>query len=328
MLIQVCLLAAGLLLLLYAGDILVRGAVAAALKGGVSPLVAGIVVVGFGTSLPEVLVSVDAALNNSEALAHGNIVGSNIANLLLVLPIAAIIAPVATNAPGMDRSVTATIVATIMWIAVTFWLGLNPMIGAIFLLVLVGYITFIVRRAQTEVGAGADAISDDVDLDDAGLPAWKIAAFVLIGLAGLALGARLTINAGIAIADALGVSKALIGLTVVAIGTSLPEIGACVAASLRKQGEVVLGNVVGSNMFNVLAAGGAVSLVKSQTLAENFHLYSHWVMALATAVVGFFVFSNWKIGRSIGAVLLAGYLFYNIGLLTNFTLNDLPFFNA
>ena len=328
MLIQVCLLAAGLLLLLYAGDILVRGAVAAALKGGVSPLVAGIVVVGFGTSLPEVLVSVDAALNNSEGLAHGNIVGSNIANLLLVLPIAAIIAPVATNAPGMDRSVTATIVATIMWIAVTFWLGLNPIIGATFLLVLVGYITFIVRRAQTEVGAGADAISDEVDLDDAGLPAWKTAAFILIGLAGLALGARLTINAGIAIAEALDAPKELIGLTVVAIGTSLPEIGACVAASLRKQGEVVLGNVVGSNMFNVLAAGGAVSLVKSQTLAENFHLYSHWVMALATAVVGFFVFSNWKIGRSIGAVLLAGYLFYNIGLLTNFTLNDLPFFNA
>ena len=321
MLIQIIWLAAGLGLLLFAGDMLVRGAVAAALKSGVSPLVAGIVVVGFGTSLPEVLVSVDAAFKNAEDLAHGNIVGSNIANLLLVLPVAAIIAPVATNLAGMDRSVTATIVATIMWIAVTFWLGLNPLIGAVFLLVLLGYITFIVRRAQVEVGA--EAVNDDVDLEDAGLPIWKVAMFVLIGLVGLALGARLTINAGVAIAQALNVSEALIGLTLLAIGTSLPEIGACVAASLRKQGEVVLGNVVGSNMFNVLAAGGAVALVKEQTLANSFHLYSHWVMAIATAVVALYVFSNWRIGRTAGVILLGAYCLYIIGLVNGVSLDDL-----
>ncbi len=327
MVMQIVWLLCGLGLLLFAGDALVRGAVAAALKAGISPLVAGIVVIGFGTSLPEVLVSVDAAYRNSEDLAHGNIVGSNIANILLVLGFTAIFAPVATKALGTGRSMAVTLIATFIWIFVTYYVGLNPLIGGVFLALLIAYIVYLVISSRKQVGLSGvhhDDITEEVDEADKDMPILKVCIFLLIGLLGLALGARLTINAGVNIARALDVSEALIGLTLLAVGTSLPEIGASVAAAMRKHTDVVFGNVVGSNLFNLFAAGGAIGLMKSQTLGVSFHTYSHWVMGIATIAIAIFVAFKWKIGRFAGLAFLLVYAAYILGLVNGFSFVDMP----
>lgn len=328
MLIQIIWLAVGLGLLLFAGDALVRGAVAAALKVGVSPLVAGIVIVGFGTSVPEVLVSVEAAFTNAEDLAHGNIVGSNIANFWLVLAVPAIIAPVHTSTSGMKRSMTATVVATLAWILVTRYWGLNPVVGATFLAILFAYVGYIIISSRREMALGLKSADDAAaELEDevggVGLPVWQMALFILIGLVGLFLGARITINAGVKIAQMLHVSEALIGLTLLAVGTSLPEIGAGLAAAFRKQADVALGNVVGSNMFNLFAAGGAVSLVKHQQLAEGFHTYSHFILAISTAMIALYVYLKAPIGRATGFLMLFFYFVYVLGLVNGVSFFEL-----
>ena len=316
MLFQFGWLAAGVMLLMFAGDALVRGSVAAAIKAGVSPLIAGIVIVGFGTSVPEMLVSVEAGLNNAHSLAHGNIVGSNIANLLLVLAVPAMIAPITTRTSGLRRSMTATLIVTLLWVAITPYFGLNPLIGAAFLTSLIIYVSYLVISNRSEMASG-DAVSlDEIEeeVGDINMPVWKMAMFVLIGLVGLFLGARITINSGVAIAQGLGVSEAIIGLTLLAVGTSLPEIGAAIAAALRKQGEMALGNVVGSNMFNVLGAGGAVALVGQQELSSSFLTYNHPVMMVGTLLVAAFIFSRLNIGRFAGLLFLTIYSVYILGL--------------
>jgi len=220
MLSQFVWLAGGILLLLFAGDALVRGSVAAAIRAGVSPLIAGIVIVGFGTSLPEMLVSVQAGLEGAHSLAHGNIVGSNIANLLLVLAVPAIISPIATRTSGLRRSITATLLVTILWVVVTFYFGLNPTIGVIFLGLLCLYVGYMVLSNRSEMASESAISIEDLkeEVGDIQMPVWKMIAFVLIGLVGLFLGAQLTINSGVAIAQALGVSEAIIGLTLLAVG--------------------------------------------------------------------------------------------------------------
>lgn len=316
----VILVAVGLVLLLIAGDLLVRGAVAAALKAGVSPLVAGIVIVGFGTSLPEVIVSIDGALSGGEGLAHGNIVGSNIANLWLVLAVPALMAPLLTTSTGLKRSATATLIATAAWIWITASIGLNAKVGAVFLGALIGYITYVFVASRK-----ADEIPNADELEGADqTPVWRMSLFIAIGLVGLPLAANFLITGGVAIAETMNISQELIGLTLLAVGTSLPEIGAAVAAAMRKHGDVVIGNVLGSNMFNLLAAGGAIALIKDQQLASSFHEYSHWAMGAATIMVALFIFSKRPIGRLVGLLFLVLYLTYIAGLVRGWTINDLP----
>ena len=309
-------------MLLFAGDALVRGSVAAAIRAGVSPLIAGIVIVGFGTSLPEMLVSVQAGLEGAHSLAHGNIVGSNIANLLLVLAVPAIISPIATRTSGLRRSITATLLVTILWVVVTFYFGLNPTIGVIFLGLLCLYVGYMVLSNRSEMASESAISIEDLkeEVGDIQMPVWKMIAFVLIGLVGLFLGAQLTINSGVAIAQALGVSEAIIGLTLLAVGTSLPEVGAGIAAAMRKQSDMALGNVVGSNMFNLMGAGGAVALVGQQSLGESFFAFSHPVMLGATLLVAFFIFTRLNIGRIAGIVFLVAYAAYIWGLVNGWSI--------
>ena len=321
-------LGAGILLLLFAGDALVRGAVAGALKAGVSPLVAGIVVVGFGTSLPEMLVSLEAALNGAQDLAHGNIVGSNIANLWLVVAVPAIIAPISTRTAGMGRSMVVTLIATVIWVALTYYYGLSIITGVTFLAALVLYVTFIVMRNRAEVAAGEGGdlaeLEDEVGGDVLNMPIWKMALFIAIGLVGLVLGAQLAIRGGVGIARAFDVSEAMIGLTLLAVGTSLPEIGASVAAAMRRQGDVALGNVIGSNLFNLLGAGGVVGLVGHHRLADGFYSYSHWWLMIATLLVAYFVFTKTTIGRLTGILFLLLYSGYIYGLVAGVDFMSLP----
>jgi cation:H+ antiporter len=246
---------------------------------------------------------------------------------MLVLGFTALFCPIATNAVGTNRSMVVTLLVTLAWVAVTFYLGLNPLIGALFLGLLCAYIGFTVLDSRKEVaisGVHHEKITDEVDEEDKNMPVWQVVVFLLIGLIGLALGARLTINSGVFIARELNVSEAIIGLTLLAVGTSLPEIGASVAAAIRKQTDVVLGNVLGSNLFNMLAAGGAIALVKDQQLSMGFHGYSHWVMVAATVFVSLYIVRGAKLGRLTALVLLGTYALYILGLVKGFSFVDFP----
>jgi cation:H+ antiporter len=319
--VDIVALAGGLVLLALAGDALVNGAVSLARKMGVSALFAGIVIVGFGTSLPEIIVAIEAALTNKEGLAFGNIVGSNIANMWLALGLPALIAPVAMQAFGLKRTLLITSIATLAWMAIT-WLGpLSPTIGIAFLAGLGVYVamSFFISRGAVKAGHTAE---DLIDMPDP-LPLGRAGIFVLIGVVGLPVGAELMIRGATGLAEFYGISDRIIGLTLLAVGTSLPEIAAGLAAAFRRQGDVLIGNVLGSNLFNILAAGGVVALFGPFELSSGFHAYDHWFMALSLAVIALGVLFKRDIGVTGGLVLLVLYGVYIFGLVEAWSFADL-----
>jgi len=314
-------LVGGLVIMALAGNALVSGAVGLARRMGVSPLVAGIFIVGFGTSAPEMMVSLDAALSDRAGLALGNIVGSNIANVFLVLGLPALIAPLAAGGVGEKRAMLAMIVAAVAWIGVTAVMPLTPMVGACFLAILIAYsgLTFIAARRA--VAAGKDpGVTEE---EDPHLPLWLALTYVPLGVVGLVLGANLVIAGGVGIATFLNVPEEYIGLTLLAVGTSLPEIGAGLVAAVKRQGEVLIGNVLGSNVFNILAAGGIVSFFGPIRVAPTFLQYDHWALGLATLVASLLILTKARLGRLTGILLLLIYAAYIYGLITGFNITGL-----
>lgn len=311
-------LAFGFAILLYAGDCLVRGALAAALKSRVSTLLVGIVIVGFGTSLPEFLISVSSAMDGAPGLAQGNIVGSNIANILLVIALPAVIFPVVTRAPRMRATALVMLVATGAWIGLTQRIGLTPMIGAGFLAALAVYVLlawFVARR-------DTDVIDTPEESRMQRMYAWRMVTLILIGIVGLPLGAQLLIDGGLSVAAYYDMPEETVGLTLLAIGSSLPELGAGIAAAYRKESDVALGNILGSNIFNILGVGGAVALLGPQQLSPQFASYSHWVMAGSAVLVSLVILMHRKIGWFTGLVFLALYAAYLYGLIQGWTFDD------
>ncbi len=314
-------LAGGLVIMALAGNALVSGAVSLAARMGVSPLVAGIFIVGFGTSAPEMIVSLDAALSDRSGLALGNIVGSNIANVFLVLGLPALIAPIVAGGVGEKRGLIAVVVAAVAWIGITALMPLTPLVGICFIALLVGYsgLTFIAARRAVAVGKDP-GVSEE---EDPHLPLWLALIYVPLGVLGLVLGADLVIEGGVGIAMFLNVPEEYIGLTLLAIGTSLPEIGAGLAAVVKRQGEVLIGNVLGSNVFNILGAGGIISLFGPIHMAPTFQQYDHWALALATLVIGLVILTKARIGRLMGLLLLLIYAAYIYGLITGLNISGL-----
>ena len=313
----------GLVILAFAGDFLVNGAVAIARRLGVSPLVAGIFIVGFGTSAPEMVVSLDAALDGRSGIALGNIVGSNIANVLLVLSVPALIAPISAGGVGQTRALAAMLVASAFWIILTATGPLTWPMGVFFLLTLVGYCGLTFHFARRSIAApGAAGMEFDADTE---MSLARALVYVPLGIGGLVIGANLIIEAGVGIAEFYGVPQEWIGLTLLAFGTSLPEIGACVAAALRAKGDVILGNILGSNVFNILGAGGIISLFGPITIAETFHQYDHWAMALAAGLAAVFILSRARIGRIAASVMLVLYVGYVLGLVNAINIPGLVF---
>ena len=301
-------LVGGLVVMALAGNALVSGAVSLAGRMGVSPLFAGIFIVGFGTSAPEMIVSLDAALSDRSGLALGNIVGSNIANVFLVLGLPALIAPIVAGGVGEKRGLLAVVIAAVAWIGITAVMPLTPLVGICFLAILVAYsgLTFIAARRA--VAAGKDpGVTEE---EDPHLPLWLALVYVPLGILGLILGADLVIDGGVGIATFFNVPEEYIGLTLLAIGTSLPEIGAGLVAAVKKQGEVLIGNVLGSNVFNILGAGGIISLFGPINMAPTFQQYDHWALALATLIVGLLIVTKARIGRLTGVLLLLVYAAY------------------
>ena len=305
------LLAAGLVLLTLGGDTLVRGATTAAKSLGVSPLLIGLTLVGFGTSTPELVTSLTAAAAGSPGIAIGNVVGSNTANILLILGLTAVIAPIAVDRAAFRRDGWMLVIAS----AVCAGAVLAGVIGRVWdlamIAMLIAYVVWAYlgeRRVQDAEREKFEHIAEDA-------PGAKGGLIVGLGLAvvGIALtigGANLLVNNAIIIARDLGVSDTVIGLTVVAVGTSLPELVTSVVAALRRHADVALGNVIGSNIYNVLGILGITALVSPIQAPAEIARLDIWVMLGATALLVVFVRTGMKIVRWEGLALMAAYAAY------------------
>lgn len=294
------LLFAGLLLLLLGGEFLVRGAVAVAHRFVMPPLLIGLTVVGFGTSTPELLVSMQAALAGVPDIAIGNVVGSNIGNILLIVGVTALIWPITVAARSLRRDLAVMILAALALLPL-FWLGqIGRFAGLALVLGLLAYL----------VWSYLDPQGDAPDSDAPAQPLWQSIGWLLTGLAALMLGARLLVDGAVTIAQALGLSEAFIGLTIVAIGTSLPELATSLMAALRKQSAIAIGNIVGSNIFNVLGILGATAIIAPIPVAGRFLTSDLPVMIGVSALLAAVLLARSGIGRFGGVALLLGYVAY------------------
>jgi len=300
------LLFAGFVLLVLGGDWLVRGASNLALRLGISPLVIGLTVVAFGTSAPELAATIASSLQGAPDLGIGNVLGSNVANVGLILGASAALAPIATNTSFLQRDVPLAIGTMLLLVPLTLDGRLGRIDGLILLAILAAYLTYLVRFDP-------DAINEEVPESPGERPPLAPAiGRVLVGLAFLVLGADLVVRGGVEIAAQLGVPERIVGLTLVAFGTSLPELATSIAAAARRQGDMILGNIAGSNLFNVLAVLGVTA--SGTTLPVRL---GDVTIDLLVAV-GFSAFllpvmaARGNLGRTAGVVLLTGYLTYMI----------------
>jgi len=308
--------ALGLVALVLAGDLLVRGAVALAARMEIPALIVSLTVVAFGTSAPEMVVSVVAVVNGAPALALGNVVGSSIANILLVLGLPALLVRIRTDENDCRRDYLFMLATAALFIALAF-AGPIGWPQALFLLaVLVVMTTSQVRAALAFRAHRAPPKDAGLGPRPAQMPRPLIALLIAVGLVGLPLGAHWLVGGATGIARAFGISEAVIGLTLVAVGTSLPELATSVTAALKGRADVALGNVIGSNILNVLAILGVAGLVGPLTMPEQMLRFDLWVMLAVSLALGPYVFRRWPIGRGTGGAMVAAYAAYVVGLAT------------
>lgn len=302
----------GLIYLLLGGDLLVRGATSLARAANVPPVVVGLTVVAFGTSAPELFVSLGAVYNGLPALSVGNVVGSNVANVLLVLGVPALIAAMPCNQEGVRVHVAMMLGATGLFVFLARDGALGLVDGALLLAVLGGFL-FVSLRQGTLDEEAREELERVFGLPGTPL---RIAGFLLLGSLFLPLGAELMVGAGGRIAAVYGVSEGVVGLTLFALGTSLPELGTTLVAAMLGETDVAIGNVVGSNVFNIAAIMGITATVSPGPLPvpAAFLAMDVWVMLGSAALLSFFAWRGISIGRAWGGLLLVGYLAY-VGLL-------------
>ncbi|MEL6954579.1 MAG: calcium/sodium antiporter [Pseudomonadota bacterium] len=308
MLEQFLLAGLGLLILLLAGDVLVRGAVNLSLRLGIPALIVSLTIVAFGTSAPELLISVQSVFEGVPGLALGNVVGSNTANVLLVLGVPALMSCIDPSASDTRRSYLMMMVASVAFIA----LAATGVFGVWQALVLLAGLAYILGDQAREALAhsGQESAADDLEEADPDMPWWKIGLYLGLGIIGLPLGADLLVDSSVFIARAFGVSETVIGLTLVAIGTSLPELATSVVAAMRRHADVALGNVIGSNIFNLLGIIGVAALFGPIPVDPTFFHIDFWVMLFASLLLAPFVFAKRGIGRGLGAVFVLLYAAY------------------
>jgi cation:H+ antiporter len=314
----------GLVILLLAGDALVKGAVNMSLRLGVPALIVSLTIVAFGTSAPELLISIKAVLDNAPGIALGNVVGSNTANVLLVLGLPAILAAMHTSECESRKTFNFMIAATILFIALAFRGTFDWIAGLVLLAGLTAVLAdaFVEASSHRRAGKAAAAAAapepseEEVEGADPDMSWLLIVMFLALGLVGLPLGAGLLVDNASIIARQYGISDTVIGLTLVAVGTSLPELATTVMAALRRQADVALGNVIGSNMFNLLAIIGVASLVGPIPVDQEFLRFDLWVMLAASLLLFPFVFLRVDISRLWGVILTALYLVYVLIILT------------
>ncbi|MEM6327875.1 MAG: calcium/sodium antiporter [Bacteroidota bacterium] len=304
----------GLVLLVGGAESLVRGAAALALRFGITPLVVGLTVVAFGTSSPELVVSVQAALSGNGPVALGNVIGSNIANLGLIVGVSATLSPLVVDRRLLRRDIPVMIASMLlMWVFISNGV-LSTVEGVVLSVGIVAYTGWGIAASRKETReAHADAGNLPVEVAEArSQPPWKVAVQVTLVLGGLALlvvGADLLVDGAVAVAETLGVSQAVIGLTLVAIGTSLPELATTIVAVFRGHGEIALGGAIGSNVFNVLGVLGPAAVVRPIP-SEGIETDVLLIMLGITFLTTFFLATGGKTRRWEGTTLLACYGLY------------------
>jgi cation:H+ antiporter len=301
----------GIGLLTAGGETLIRGALGAANRLGISPLLSGLVIVGFGTSMPELVVSLDAAVHKLPDLAIGNVVGSNIANILLILGLCALLTPMAVKPQALYRDSVVMVAASVLFL----WLARDALLGraggAIFLGGLLAYLVWAYRSEVIHGAPGGDVHAAEVG-EIGALPrstALTVAA-IIGGLVLLIGGSRVLVTGAVGIAEHWGVSEAVIGLTLVAVGTSLPELTVSVMAALRRHADVAIGNILGSNIFNLLGILGVAALTQPLVVNARILQFDQWVMLGAAVLLPWFLHTGRRLSRGEGAILLGGYVAY------------------
>lgn len=308
----------GLALLVLGGDLLVRGAVRVAERLGVSPLVIGLTLVGFGTSMPELVTSVRAALAGSPGIAYGNIVGSNIANILLIVGASALLFPIAVAASALKRDAVVMLAVAAGFAAISLVMPMGRALGAVFVGALAVYVFMAFRQEKSGASGALQAKEAALEAVDPGLKPGHpgvngIMAPLAMSIAGLICvlaGGAFLVDGAVALAQSLAIPETVIGLTVVAIGTSMPELVTSVAAALRRQGDVAFGNIVGSNICNILGIGGVTALIAPSDVPAQIVTFDNLLMVAVSVLLLFFAATGLRIARWEGGVLLAGYAGY------------------
>ncbi len=309
-------LVGGLVYLVLGGDLLVRGALGLARRTSIPPLVIGLTVVALGTSAPELVISVYATLSGFTDVALGNVVGSNIANVLLVLGAPALISPIVADAAGLRRQSLFQVAVTVLFVGLLIDGVLSSHEG----LLLLGVLLAAMLAAyffRIDV-AGADDIDDAIQLQRVlGLPhkLFAASAFVVVGIVMLPIGADLTVEGAVSIARALSVPDVVIASTIIAIGTSLPELSTTVIAAFHRSSDIAIGNVVGSNVLNILLVAGVSAALAPLPVARSLIELDLWVVLAVAVLLLVFVLRRWPIGRAAGLLMLGGYVAYVILIL-------------
>jgi cation:H+ antiporter len=320
--IDIVLFIGGFVLLIYGADFLVRGASRLAARMKVSPVVIGLTVVAFGTSLPELVISLVATADGESSIALGNIVGSNIANLGLILGIAAAISTVQVDRYMMRREIPLLIGCTLVFIVLS-WNGQLEMIDGLILvigLLAFTYYSFSTVRHQPQKREDVEGVLEAVEAIDEEIgepstnPILDIG-LILVGLVGLIVGAEWLVSAAESLARAMGVSELVIGLTLVALGTSLPELATSLSAIRQDKADIAIGNVIGSNLFNLLFIGGASAIVRTLEVSEQLLVIDFWIMLALTLLVYLLALPKpHRIQRWHGMILLICYFVYTAWL--------------
>ncbi|MPL67278.1 Inner membrane protein YrbG [bioreactor metagenome] len=314
MLIDLVKILAGLGLLVVAGDLLVKGAVNLALRLGIPALIVGLTVVAFGTSAPEMMVSVAAVLDHNPGIALGNVIGSNTANILLVIGIPAIISVIRTDTTDTRESYLLLIATSVLFILVCF-MGPIRWPHAALLLATLAVILF--RQGRQALAHRASRTEEEIEGVDIHMSLTKVALFIAIGLVGLPFGADFLVDGASSIARAAGIPDTVIGLTLVAIGTSLPELATSVTAAVKGRADVALGNVIGSNIFNLLGIVGVAGFFGQLDVPGSMLRLDLWVMLGATLLIAPFILHRWPFTRLVGVGFTLIYATYVVVLMTS-----------
>ncbi|MCC4243141.1 calcium/sodium antiporter [Stappia indica] len=302
MLIDTALVGLGLVLLFFGGDLLVRGAVALAARLCVPPLLIGLTIVGFGTSMPELLVSLNAAFAGLPDIAVGNVVGSNTANILLILGLALLVAPLPTRLPGLSRDLVVMLASAGLLALVAMGGRVAGWHGLLFLALLAAYLVYGAIRGRAQGAEDAESGSS--------MALWQMLGFIAAGLAALVFGADFLVDGATSLARGVGISDAVIGLTVVAVGTSLPELATSVVAAFKRQPEIAVGNVVGSNIFNILGILGLTAAITPVPVAPQMAAFDIPVMVVVSLAIAVLLTVLRRVPQWAGLALLAAYGWY------------------
>lgn len=298
----------GIMLLIRGGDWTIDSAVFVATRYGLSKMVVGFTIVAFGTSLPELVVSVLANLQGSPGIAIGNVMGSNIANILMVLGITSMLVPLVVHVKAVLRDMIAMLAATAILIAVMLHGDITQMIGFGLLAILIGYVLF---QYKTTTAAEMEEEIEDPEYDTP-LQAYI---FLFLGLIAISLGAEFLVRGAKLSAEVIGVPEAIIALSLIALGTSLPELSTCISAGRKGHSDLLIGNILGSNVFNIMMIIGASAAVKpilNGTYAEQLVNFDIWVVTGVAVILAAILLTTGKLGRTIGVTFFAGYIAYNI----------------